>query len=163
MSEPVVTSTSSNHSVPISKPGQGPHSVAHETAAPESHPVGDAENGVHDPNDKAPGAPDEGYPPQLHAGQVGYGPHYAEVHGKETGLGAKMTGLKEQIKGKVTRNPDLEQRGHDRMTGELKAKEQAEEEARDPFATADEGKEKDGNAPPPPNAPNAASAQQTAP
>jgi hypothetical protein len=87
MSDPVVTPTSSNHSAPISKaqgPGQGPHSVENETVPPESRPIGKAEHGTTGPDDAPPGAPEgESYPPQLHAGQVGLGPHYAEVHGKD--------------------------------------------------------------------------------
>lgn len=80
--EPTVTSTSDNHSANISK--QDPHSVAHETVPPESRPVGQDEHGTTGPDDAPPGAPEgENYPPQKHAGQVGFGPHYADVHGKE--------------------------------------------------------------------------------
>jgi uncharacterized protein YjbJ (UPF0337 family) len=39
----------------------------------------------------------------------------------------KITGLKEQVKGKVTHNPELVAKGHDRMTGELKHKELEED------------------------------------
>ncbi|KAG8686267.1 hypothetical protein FRC09_014249 [Ceratobasidium sp. 395] len=162
MSEPAVTSTSDNHSAPISKPKQDPHSVAHETVPPESRPVGREEHGTTGPDDKPPGAPEgEDYPPQKHAGAVGYGPHYAEVHGKETGFGAKLTGYKEQIKGKVTHNPELAQQGHDRVTGDLKAKQQAEEDAKSPFGNK-EGEQGAANEsmPAPPNAPNAASAEK---
>jgi len=135
MSEPTVTSTSDNHSANVSKPH--PHSVAHESVPPESRPVGQEEHATTGPDDKPPGAAEgEDYPPQKHAGQVGLGPHYAEVHGKEAGFGAKLTGMKEQLKGKVTRNHELEQRGHDRTTGELKAKEQAQDDAKSPFNTA---------------------------
>ena len=35
----------------------------------------------------------------------------------------KVTGLKDEVTGKVKRNPELVQHGHDRMTGELKKKE----------------------------------------
>ncbi|KAG8694362.1 hypothetical protein FRC11_002240, partial [Ceratobasidium sp. 423] len=80
----------------------------------------------------------EQYPPQIHAGKVGYGPHYAEVHGKETGFGAKLTGMKEQLKGKVTRDHKLEEQGKERMTGELVAKQRAEEDAKNPFKKQDE-------------------------
>jgi hypothetical protein len=38
-----------------------------------------------------------------------------------------VTGLKEQVKGKVSHNPELAARGHDRMTGELKHKELEED------------------------------------
>lgn len=82
MSEPTVTSTSNDHSARISK--VHPHSVAHEQVPPESRPVGQEDNTTPGPNDSSPAPAGEQYPPQLHAGHVGYGPHYAEVHGKET-------------------------------------------------------------------------------
>lgn len=34
--------------------------------------------------------------------------------------------MKEQIKGTIKRDPELKQRGHDRMTGELKKKQKEE-------------------------------------
>jgi hypothetical protein len=37
-------------------------------------------------------------------------------------LSDKITGLKEQIKGKITKNPRLVEQGHERKTGELKHK-----------------------------------------
>jgi hypothetical protein len=57
----------------------------------------------------------ESYPEQKHAGAVGIGPNYH--HGPTTG--DKLTGMKEQIKGSVTRNAELQQQGKDRRTGEL--------------------------------------------
>jgi hypothetical protein len=39
----------------------------------------------------------------------------------------KITGLKETVKGKVTHNPELAAKGHDRMTGVLKHKELEED------------------------------------
>lgn len=83
MSEPIVTSTSFAHSAPISKPH--PHSVAYETVPPESRPVGSEEHGTTGRSDTPPGANEgEQYPPQIHAGKVGYGPHYADTHGNNT-------------------------------------------------------------------------------
>lgn len=41
----------------------------------------------------------------------------------EQGLGDKFDGFKEQIKGKVTRNPDLVQHGKEQASGQLKKKE----------------------------------------
>ncbi|CAE6443390.1 unnamed protein product [Rhizoctonia solani] len=146
MSEPTVTSTSSTHTAPISQTQTKPHphSVAHEEIPPESRPVGSAEHGTTGPDDAPPGAKEgEQYPPQLHAGKVGYGPHYAEVHGKESGLGAKLTGVKEQLKGAITRNHELEQKGKDRRTGELTAKERAEDDAKNPFQHPDDEKAKE--------------------
>ncbi|KAF8686278.1 hypothetical protein RHS04_00275 [Rhizoctonia solani] len=158
MSEPTVTSTSSTHTAPVSAHSQTqtqtqtqthnqdqdqtkphPHSVAHEEIPPESRPVGSEEHGTTGPNDPPPGAAEgEMYPPQKHAGKVGYGPHYAEVHGKETGLGAKLTGMKEQLKGMVTRNHELEQKGKERRTGELAAKQHADDDAKNPFQHPEE-------------------------
>ncbi|PIL31460.1 hypothetical protein GSI_06161 [Ganoderma sinense ZZ0214-1] len=62
---------------------------------------------------------DNTYPPQRHAGAVGYGPEY----GKGTGTSDKLQGLKEEFKGKVLRKPELVQHGRDLRTGELKRKE----------------------------------------
>ncbi|KAG6329046.1 hypothetical protein ID866_10042, partial [Astraeus odoratus] len=59
------------------------------------------------------------YPPQRHAGAVGIGPEF----GTHTGFTEKLAGLKEEIKGKVLRKPELVQHGHDRRTGELRKKE----------------------------------------
>ncbi|KAJ7841045.1 hypothetical protein B0H14DRAFT_2587071 [Mycena olivaceomarginata] len=74
---------------------------------------------------------DSQYPEQKHAGAVGYGPNYNQG----AGFVEKITGLKEQVKGKVTHNPELAAKGHERMTGELKHKELEEEDAKaDPFA-----------------------------
>ncbi|KAI0045972.1 hypothetical protein FA95DRAFT_1607272 [Auriscalpium vulgare] len=62
------------------------------------------------------------YPPQLHSGAVGYGPEY----GRGAGLDEKMTGVKEELKGRVLRKPDLVEKGRERRTGELKRKQQEE-------------------------------------
>ncbi|CUA73299.1 hypothetical protein RSOLAG22IIIB_05247 [Rhizoctonia solani] len=125
MSEPTVTSTSFTHSAPISKPH--PHSVAYETVPPESRPAGSEENGTAGPSDTPPGMNEgEQYPPQIHAGK---------------GLGAKVTGLKEQLKGKITGNHELEQKGKDRMAGKLAAKQQDEDDAKNPFQNKEEGAE----------------------
>ncbi|KAM0748907.1 hypothetical protein T439DRAFT_327417 [Meredithblackwellia eburnea MCA 4105] len=72
----------------------------------------------------------DGYPPQLHAGKVGLGPHYHEG----PTLADKMQGVKETIKGKITRDPELAEQGKQRITGELQEKERAEDQAEDPFA-----------------------------
>ncbi|KAI0266380.1 hypothetical protein BC834DRAFT_823626 [Gloeopeniophorella convolvens] len=62
----------------------------------------------------------DGYPPQRHAGAVGYGPEY----NRGATLEDKMTGVKEEIRGRVTRNPEVAARGHDRRTGEFKKRQQ---------------------------------------
>ncbi|TFK60934.1 hypothetical protein BDN72DRAFT_850146 [Pluteus cervinus] len=85
------------------------------------------------------------YPPQKHAGKVGYGPHFHEG----PGFFEKMGGFKETMLGKMTHNHDKAEHGHDKMTGELKHKE-LEEDA-NPFQQAD--KQAD-NASPSLNKPN---------
>ncbi|KAJ7040707.1 hypothetical protein C8F04DRAFT_1081831 [Mycena alexandri] len=77
---------------------------------------------------------DSQYPEQKHAGAVGYGPNYHQT----PGFLDKVTGLKEEVKGKVTHNPELAAQGHDRMTGELKKKELEADAAEDPFANPEE-------------------------
>ncbi|KAF7377607.1 Calmodulin-like protein [Mycena sanguinolenta] len=79
---------------------------------------------------------DSTYPEQKHAGAVGYGPNYRQG----AGLADKITGIKEQVKGKITRDPALAEKGHDRMTGELKRKELEEDAKADPFANPEEKK-----------------------
>ncbi|KAF9269852.1 hypothetical protein L218DRAFT_293602 [Marasmius fiardii PR-910] len=82
---------------------------------------------------------DETYPPQHHAGAVGYGPNY---HLGPT-FSDKMTGLKEEVKGKITRHPDLVKQGHDRRTGEQQRREREEDMKSDPFADPEEKKERE--------------------
>ncbi|KAJ7233859.1 hypothetical protein B0H12DRAFT_1143411 [Mycena haematopus] len=81
------------------------------------------------------------YPEQKHAGKVGLGPNYNQG----AGFLDKITGIKEQVMGKVTHNPELANTGHDRMTGELKHKELEEDAKADPFANPDEKKQKADN------------------
>ncbi|KAK7436708.1 hypothetical protein VKT23_018962 [Stygiomarasmius scandens] len=84
----------------------------------------------------------EPYPEQRHAGKVGYGPNYNQG----AGLGEKLTGFKEELKGKVSHDPTLVQQGKERRTGELKHKQEQEElEASDPFANPEEKKEEQGD------------------
>ncbi|THH29903.1 hypothetical protein EUX98_g4283 [Antrodiella citrinella] len=68
--------------------------------------------------------PDDGYPPQLHAGKVGLGPEY----GKGASGGDKLTGWKEEIAGKILHNPEKVQHGKDMRTGELKKREKEDEQ-----------------------------------
>ncbi|KAI0033473.1 hypothetical protein K488DRAFT_15006, partial [Vararia minispora EC-137] len=65
---------------------------------------------------------DGNYPPQLHAGKVGYGPEF----GKGVGMGEKLTGLKEELVGHAKHDPQLAQTGRDRRTGELQRREREE-------------------------------------
>ncbi|KIK57406.1 hypothetical protein GYMLUDRAFT_263155 [Collybiopsis luxurians FD-317 M1] len=75
-------------------------------------------------------APSDDYPEQRHAGAVGYGPQYRQG----VSVGDKLTGLKEELKGKVTKNPELVEQGKERRTGELKKKQEQEDtEKNDPF------------------------------
>ncbi|KAI9063625.1 hypothetical protein FKP32DRAFT_686550 [Trametes sanguinea] len=87
------------------------------------------------------GGNNDGYPEQKHAGAVGYGPEY----GKGATTGDKLTGLKEEVKGKILRKPDVVEHGRELRTGEIKKKEQ-ENENFDPFNTAkdDDSEQKDG-------------------
>ncbi|KAJ8475265.1 hypothetical protein ONZ51_g6662 [Trametes cubensis] len=73
----------------------------------------------------------DGYPEQRHAGAVGYGPEY----GKGASTGDKIAGLKEEMKGKILRKPDVVEHGRELRTGELKKKQQEDQDF-DPFGTA---------------------------
>ncbi|KAL1676830.1 hypothetical protein EV122DRAFT_266621 [Schizophyllum commune] len=74
----------------------------------------------------------ESYPEQKHAGAVGYGPAYHDGPCKSLTTaqttGDKLTGLKEQVKGKVTGNHELARKGVERRTGELQKREQEADE-----------------------------------
>ncbi|KAG6819883.1 hypothetical protein H0H93_007762 [Arthromyces matolae] len=59
------------------------------------------------------------YPPQLHAGKVGYGPHY---HVGPT-IGERMKGYEEELKGHLTHNHALTEHGRMLVSGELKRQE----------------------------------------
>ncbi|KAH8834889.1 hypothetical protein DL96DRAFT_1422630, partial [Flagelloscypha sp. PMI_526] len=61
----------------------------------------------------------EEYPEMHHAGKVGYGPNYH--HGPTTA--DKVTGLKEEVFGKIKRSPELVQHGKDLKSGDLARKE----------------------------------------
>lgn len=61
------------------------------------------------------------YPPQLHAGKVGLGPHYGEQN--RVTIGDQIAGIKEDIKGHLTHNHHLVEEGRERYAGELKRKE----------------------------------------
>jgi len=74
-------------------------------------------------------------PPQRHAGKLdGPGPEFK----KGAGLGDKMTGLQEEIKGKVLRKPEVAQHGHDLRTGELKRRQHEQDFDADPPGIAQE-------------------------
>ncbi|KAJ3859259.1 hypothetical protein EV359DRAFT_68311 [Lentinula novae-zelandiae] len=82
------------------------------------------------------------YPEQHHAGAVGYGPNYRQG----ASLGDKLTGLKEELKGKVTKNPGLVEHGREMKSGELKKKEEEEDMNNlDPFGTADDDEDSSTN------------------
>ena len=86
--------------------------------------------------------PNGGYPEQRHAGAVGYGPEYGKgavnyhctkymhamltvMHGQSTG--DKLTGMKEEVKGKIFHKPELVEHGHELRTGALKQKQMQED------------------------------------
>ncbi|KAG0697471.1 hypothetical protein DFH29DRAFT_946396 [Suillus ampliporus] len=73
---------------------------------------------------------DSQLPPQRHAGAVGLGPAYNQG----VGLGDKISGLQEEIKGKITKNPELVEHGREKRSGALKKKEQKEQDVKEnPF------------------------------
>ncbi|KAG6875528.1 hypothetical protein C0993_008783 [Termitomyces sp. T159_Od127] len=59
------------------------------------------------------------YPPQRHAGKVGYGPQY---HLGPT-FGEKVKGYEEELKGHLTHNHELVEHGKMMVSGELKRRE----------------------------------------
>ncbi|KAJ3712111.1 hypothetical protein DFJ43DRAFT_80220 [Lentinula guzmanii] len=90
-------------------------------------------------NESAPST-GEDYPEQRHAGAVGYGPNYRQG----ATLSDKISGLKEELKGKVTKNPELVEHGKEKKTGDLKRKELEEDmNNMDPFHSAADDDNKD--------------------
>jgi len=82
------------------------------------------------------------YPEQRHAGKVdGVGPEFGAAN--RVTVSDRLQGWKDQIKGTVTRKPDVKQRGLERRTGELKEKEKEEADKSDPFANAPDDKTDD--------------------
>ncbi|KAI0916161.1 hypothetical protein AcW1_009990 [Taiwanofungus camphoratus] len=74
------------------------------------------------------------YPEQKHAGAAGLGPEF----GKGVSTGDKLDGLWEEAKGKMLRKPDAVEYGREKRTGELKRREQAQDDMNDPFKSVDE-------------------------
>jgi len=78
------------------------------------------------------------YPPQMHAGKAGLGPHYNDG----SGLADKVKAKSEIIKGKMTHNEQLVEQGHLRESGALAEKARQSEVADDkdsPFSRPDDG------------------------
>lgn len=75
------------------------------------------------------GIDDVNYPPQLHAGKVGLGPHYGEQN--RVALSEQVEGLKEEIKGRLKHDEHMREEGHERITGEFKRKQHEKENAFD--------------------------------
>lgn len=85
---------------------------------------------------QAPPDEDVSYPEQKHAGKVGYGPNYRKTPVRCVLLSAchsstyycpktleeKIEGLKDELKGKVTRKPELVEHGRQILSGEEKRK-----------------------------------------
>ncbi|KAG2017715.1 hypothetical protein CC2G_007202 [Coprinopsis cinerea AmutBmut pab1-1] len=69
-----------------------------------------------------PSNPTTEYPEQLHSGAIGIGPHYHT-----------SPGLKEEVKGKIQRNPGKVQHGKDIRTGEELKRQREADAASDPF------------------------------
>ncbi|GAA5915945.1 4a-hydroxytetrahydrobiopterin dehydratase [Sporobolomyces salmoneus] len=81
------------------------------------------------------------YPPQMHAGKAGLGPHYNDG----SGIADQVKAKGEILKGKLTHNPELVEQGHLRETGALAAqarKAEVENDDDSPFSRPDDG-EKD--------------------
>jgi len=104
-----------------------------------------ATQGSHDDStvNENPSGMDDEYPEQKHAGRVGLGPEYGKKNKETHGITAKIAGYKEEIKGTITRNSDLVQKGRDRRTGELAQKEEAAKDNDDPFKKEDQAKQQD--------------------
>ncbi|KAF5354232.1 hypothetical protein D9756_007232 [Leucocoprinus leucothites] len=79
---------------------------------------------------------DPTYPEQRHAGKVGYGPNYKQG----ATMMDKISGLSEEIHGKLAHKPELVQEGREKKTGELRRKKNHMEDEKDPFATPGESK-----------------------
>ncbi|KAG1733924.1 uncharacterized protein EDB91DRAFT_1148102 [Suillus paluster] len=84
------------------------------------------------PTQSAPKSDDSQLPPQRHAGAVGLGPSYNQG----VGFGDKISGLQEEIKGKIMKKPELVEHGREKRMGVLKKREQEEQDKKeDPFTT----------------------------
>ncbi|KAJ3776191.1 hypothetical protein FB446DRAFT_722223 [Lentinula raphanica] len=114
---------------------------SHNSSAASSNPNVSTTSNASDPQSQSAPSAQEDYPEQRHAGAVGYGPNYRQG----ATLNDKISGLKEELKGKVTKNPDLVEHGKEKKTGELKKKELEEDmNNMDPFQTAeDDDQDKD--------------------
>ncbi|TFK37099.1 hypothetical protein BDQ12DRAFT_713724 [Crucibulum laeve] len=80
------------------------------------------------------------YPVQRHAGKVGYGPNY----NISASISDRVTGIVEEVRGKITKNPELVRHGHAVFTGEEKRKHmlgQASRDDNDKRVNADKMKE----------------------
>ncbi|GEM07996.1 proteophosphoglycan ppg4 [Rhodotorula toruloides] len=88
--------------------------------------------------------PEGGYPEQVHAGKLGYGPHYAG----NPGISDQLKGTEEIIKGKLAHKPELVQQGHDRKDGVLaeRKREYEAEHEDDAFSKPAEGQGNPGGA-----------------
>ncbi|KAG2126937.1 hypothetical protein DEU56DRAFT_534996 [Suillus clintonianus] len=108
-------------------------SIAHPSAVgTNTQPKRSTVSSTETPTQAAPEAStdDSQLPPQRHAGALGLGPAY----GQGAGLGEKLGGLQEEIKGKIMKKPELVEHGRERRTGILKKKEQEQNDEEDPFA-----------------------------
>ncbi|KAF9044440.1 hypothetical protein BJ165DRAFT_1405256 [Panaeolus papilionaceus] len=81
------------------------------------------------------------YPEQRHAGKVGYGPNYYVG----ASFGDIVTGLADEVKGKITHDPILIQHGHELISGEEKRKELLGEKGASHKKAADKDKKHKGS------------------
>ncbi|KAE9392115.1 hypothetical protein BT96DRAFT_1000661 [Gymnopus androsaceus JB14] len=96
-------------------PNPTPSQSDHTLTSPNLNPATELDN-----------VDENGYPEQRHSGAVGYGPNYNQG----VGFSEKLGGLKEQVKGTLTKNHDLKEEEQDLNKN-------------DPFKTADEGDKKE--------------------
>ncbi|KAG6916989.1 hypothetical protein DXG01_004333 [Tephrocybe rancida] len=103
-------------------------------SAPRTPSSNDTQSPSLDSERTSIGSESNTYPPQMHAGKVGYGPNYQ----MGATLGDKIKGYEEEIKGRLTHNSKLTEHGKEVASGEVKRKEH-EQDLSDtgPFASHD--------------------------
>ncbi|PPQ64570.1 hypothetical protein CVT26_001968 [Gymnopilus dilepis] len=105
--------------------------------APQSHSPSTNTPSTDSNSQSQPGT-NEAYPEQKHAGAVGYGPNYRAGPTLEE----KIEGLKDELKGKITRKPELVQHGKEILSGEERRKKLTGEDEPNPFQSVDEDEKK---------------------
>ncbi|KAJ3994042.1 hypothetical protein F5050DRAFT_581892 [Lentinula boryana] len=137
---PPTTSTAESPIPPTASSTQATQG-SHKSSSPGIDPNGSSASNISQSNNnESASSAEDDYPEQRHAGAVGYGPNYRQG----ATLSDKISGLKEELKGKVTKNPELVEHGKEKKTGDLKRKELEEDmNNMDPFETAADDDNKD--------------------